>query len=123
MSSFGNRSWLRYSSRPSRWRCSTTCFSTASSKGSQEEHSGRESSRKEGSPVAEPTNGLESSTLTRGDLLKRGGAAAFTVTMFGALSDRALGFYGPLKFAHKQLAGDLRIMTWAHFVPSYDQWL
>ena len=43
--------------------------------------------------------------------------------MFGGLSDKALGFYGPLKFANKQLAGDLRIMTWAHFVPAYDQWL
>jgi multiple sugar transport system substrate-binding protein len=39
------------------------------------------------------------------------------------MADRALGFYGPLKFAIKQLAGDLRIMTWAHFVPAYDQWL
>ena len=69
--------------------------------------------------MAESTNERESpsSTLSRGDLLRRGGAAAFAVSMFGGLSDRALGFYGPLKFAHKQLAGDLRIMTWAHFVP------
>src|SRR4029453_16387903 len=76
-------------------------------------------------PVAERTDELDSrsSTLSRGDLLKRGGAAAFAVSMFGGLSDKALGFYGPLKFANKQLAGDLRIMTWAHFVPSYDQWL
>jgi len=75
--------------------------------------------------VAEVTDELESagSKLSRGDLLKRGGAAAFAVSMFGGLSDKALGFYGPLKFANKQLAGDLRIMTWAHFVPSYDQWL
>jgi multiple sugar transport system substrate-binding protein len=43
--------------------------------------------------------------------------------MFGGLTDRALGFYGPLKYAHKQLAGELRIMQWAHFVPAYDQWL
>jgi multiple sugar transport system substrate-binding protein len=63
------------------------------------------------------------STLTRGDLFRRGTAAAFAVGMFGGLSDRALGFYGPLKYANKQLAGDLRIMTWAHFVPAYDQWL
>ena len=75
--------------------------------------------------MAETTDGLDSpsSTLSRGDLLRRGGAAAFAVSMFGGLSDKAFGFYGPLKFAHKQLAGDLRIMTWAHFVPSYDQWL
>jgi multiple sugar transport system substrate-binding protein len=70
--------------------------------------------------VDEPSSG---SALTRGDLLRRGTAAAFAVGMFGGLADRAFGFYGPLKFAHKQLAGDLRIMTWAHFVPSYDTWL
>ena len=64
-----------------------------------------------------------SSTLTRTDLLKRGTAAAFAVSMFGGLTDRALGFYGPLRFAHKQLSGELRIMTWAHFVPAYDTWL
>jgi multiple sugar transport system substrate-binding protein len=64
-----------------------------------------------------------SSELTRGDLLKRGTAAAFAVGMFGGLTDRAFGFYGPLKYANKQLAGELRIMQWAHFVPAYDQWL
>ena len=64
-----------------------------------------------------------SSELTRGDLLKRGTAAAFSISMFGGLTDRALGFYGPLKYAHRQLAGELRIMQWAHFVPAYDQWL
>ena len=64
-----------------------------------------------------------SSQLTRGDLLKRGTAAAFTIGMFGGLTDRALGFYGPLKYPHKQLAGELRIMQWAHFVPAYDTWL
>jgi multiple sugar transport system substrate-binding protein len=64
-----------------------------------------------------------SSELTRGDLLKRGTAAAFSISMFGGLTDRAFGFYGPLKYAHKQLAGELRIMQWAHFVPAYDQWL
>jgi multiple sugar transport system substrate-binding protein len=64
-----------------------------------------------------------SPALTRGDLLKRGTAAAFAVSMFGGLADKALGFYGPLEFAKKQLAGELRIMTWAHFVPDYDKWL
>jgi multiple sugar transport system substrate-binding protein len=64
-----------------------------------------------------------SSALTRDELLKRGAAAAFAVGMFGGLTDKALGFYGPLKYKDKQLAGDLRIMTWAHFVPAYDQWL
>ena len=64
-----------------------------------------------------------SSELTRGDLLKRGTAAAFAVGMFGGLTDRAFGFYGPLKYANRQLSGELRIMQWAHFVPAYDQWL
>ena len=63
------------------------------------------------------------SELTRGDLLKRGTAAAFAISMFGGLTDRAFGFYGPLKYAGRQLAGELRIMQWAHFVPAYDQWL
>ena len=61
--------------------------------------------------------------LTRGDLLRRGTAATFAIGMFGGLADKALGFYGPLEFAKKQLAGELRIMTWAHFVPDYDKWL
>jgi multiple sugar transport system substrate-binding protein len=75
--------------------------------------------------VAEVTSELESpsSTLTRGDLIRRGSAAAFAVSMFGGLSDKALGFYGPLKYANKQLAGELRIMQWIHFVPAYDTWL
>jgi multiple sugar transport system substrate-binding protein len=75
--------------------------------------------------VASAENQLvrSSSELTRGDLLKRGTAAAFSLSLFGGLTDRALGFYGPLKYAHKQLAGELRIMQWAHFVPAYDQWL
>ena len=64
-----------------------------------------------------------SSTLTRGDLLKRGAAGAFAVGMFGGLADKSFGFYGPLQFAKKQLAGELRIMTWLHFVPAYDTWL
>ena len=61
--------------------------------------------------------------MTRGALLRRGTAAAFAVSMFGALNDRALGFYGPLRFAHKQLSGELRILQWDHFVPAYDKWL
>jgi multiple sugar transport system substrate-binding protein len=61
--------------------------------------------------------------LTRGDLLKRGTAAAFAVSMFGGLADKSLGAYGPLRFAGRQLSGELRIMTWAHFVPDYDRWL
>ena len=64
-----------------------------------------------------------SSGLTRQELLKRGAAGAFAVSMFGGLTDKALGFYGPLRYANKQLSGELRILQWAHFVPAYDQWL
>ncbi|HEU0246001.1 MAG TPA: hypothetical protein VFR38_02860, partial [Gaiellaceae bacterium] len=63
------------------------------------------------------------SALTRGDLLRRGAAGAFAVSMFGGLADKSFGFAGPLQFAKKQLAGELRIMQWAHFVPAYDAWL
>jgi multiple sugar transport system substrate-binding protein len=63
------------------------------------------------------------SELTRGDLLKRGTAAAFAISMFGGLTDRAFGFYGPLRYAGKQLSGELRIMMWTHFVPDYEKWL
>ncbi len=67
--------------------------------------------------------GRGSSALTRGDLLRRGAAGAFAVSMFGGLADKSFGFAGPLKFAKKQLAGDLTILTWLHFVPAYDTWL
>jgi multiple sugar transport system substrate-binding protein len=64
-----------------------------------------------------------SSELTREELLRRGAAATFAVGMFGGLADKALGFSGPHKYTNKQLAGELRILQWAHFVPPYDTWL
>ena len=75
--------------------------------------------------MSEASDGFETrrSQLTRSDLLKRAGATAFTVGMFGALPEKSLGFYGPLRYQGKQLAGELKILQWAHFVPSYDQWL
>jgi multiple sugar transport system substrate-binding protein len=75
--------------------------------------------------MAEVNDELEttSSSLTRRDLVKRGAAGAFAVSMFGGLAERAHAVAGPLKFKHRQLKGDLKIMQWAHFVPSYDQWL
>jgi multiple sugar transport system substrate-binding protein len=60
--------------------------------------------------------------LTRRDLVRRGTAGAFALTMFGGLPEKAFPFYGPLRYQHKQLSGDLRIMQWSHFVPSYDVW-
>jgi multiple sugar transport system substrate-binding protein len=61
--------------------------------------------------------------LTRQELIKRGAAGAFAVSMFGGLTERAHAVAGPLRFTHKQLKGDLSIMQWAHFVPAYDQWI
>src|SRR5919204_3525610 len=63
-----------------------------------------------------------SSALTRRDLVKRGAAGAFAVSMFGGLAERAHAVAGPLKFKNRQLSGDLKILQWAHFVPAYDQW-
>jgi multiple sugar transport system substrate-binding protein len=63
------------------------------------------------------------SGLTRAELVRRGAAGAFAVSMFGGLADRAFGFYGPLRFKNRHLKGDLKIMQWAHFVPDYDKWL
>jgi multiple sugar transport system substrate-binding protein len=75
--------------------------------------------------VSEEGHELEgqSSTLNRSDLLRRVGAAAFAVSMFGGLPDKALGVYGPLRFKNKQLSGELKILQWAHFIPPYDPWL
>ena len=67
--------------------------------------------------------GLTGPGLSREELLKRGAAAAFAVSMFGGLAERAHAFAGPMKFTNKQLKGDLSILQWAHFVPAYDQWL
>lgn len=64
----------------------------------------------------------ERSGLTREELVKRGAAGAFAVSMFGGLAERSYGFAGPLKYQHKQLKGDLKILQWAHFVPAYDTW-
>jgi multiple sugar transport system substrate-binding protein len=62
------------------------------------------------------------SGLSRADLLKRGAAGAFAVSMFGGLAERAGAFAGPMKFKDKHLKGDLKILQWAHFVPAYDTW-
>jgi multiple sugar transport system substrate-binding protein len=60
--------------------------------------------------------------LTRKELLRKGTAAAFAISMFGGIADKAFGFAGPLKYARKQLSGELKILQWAHFVPAYDTW-
>ena len=74
-------------------------------------------------PTDEELTQSSQAALTRRDLLRRAGAGAFALTMFGGLADRAFPFYGPLKYQHKQLSGELKILQWAHFVPDYDKWL
>jgi len=58
--------------------------------------------------------------MTRGDLLRRGAAGA---TALGVLGPAQYAFAGPMKYKHKQLKGDLKILQWAHFIPPYDVWL
>src|SRR5438132_9684446 len=61
--------------------------------------------------------------ISRRDLLRRGAAGAFAVSMFGGLAEKAHAVAGPLKYQHRHLKGDLKIMQWAHFVPDYDKWI
>jgi multiple sugar transport system substrate-binding protein len=68
----------------------------------------------------EPEVSQQNQALTRGDLIRRGAAGAFALSMFGGVAERAFPFYGPLKYKNKHLKGDLRILQWSHFVPAYD---
>jgi multiple sugar transport system substrate-binding protein len=63
----------------------------------------------------------EDKRLTRRDLLKKGAVGAATVGAAGATAP--FSFAGPHKFTGRWLKGDLKAITWVHFVPSYDQWL
>ena len=63
------------------------------------------------------------SGISRTELIKRGAAGAFAVSMFGGLAAKSYGFAGPLRFKGRDLKGDLKILQWAHFVPDYDKWL
>ena len=59
--------------------------------------------------------------LSRRDLLKKAGAGAVAIGVSGATAPYS--FAGPLKFKGRDLKGSLTVLTWVHFVPSYDQWL
>jgi multiple sugar transport system substrate-binding protein len=59
-------------------------------------------------------------TLTRGQLLKKAGAGALALGAAGAGTPYA--FAGPLRYKGRWLSGDLTIIQWVHFVPSYDDW-
>ena len=66
----------------------------------------------------------EQRKVTRRELIKRAGVGAAALGLGGAAGvDRALGFYGPLKYKGRWLKNDLSILQWVHFVPDYDKWL
>ena len=57
----------------------------------------------------------------RRELLRKAGAGAVGVGVAGSGFGQA--FYGPLRFKGRWLKGDLSLITWVHFVPSFDTWL
>jgi multiple sugar transport system substrate-binding protein len=58
--------------------------------------------------------------LSRRELLKKASAGAAALGVAGAASP--FSFAGPLRYAHRDLKGDLSIIQWVHFVPAYDDW-
>jgi multiple sugar transport system substrate-binding protein len=63
----------------------------------------------------------EDRKITRRELLKRGAAGAAVVGAAGV--GAPFSFAGPLKYKGRWLKGDLKAITWQHFVPAYDAWL
>jgi multiple sugar transport system substrate-binding protein len=63
----------------------------------------------------------EEQRLTRRELLKKAGAGAAAVGVAGTAAP--FSFAGPLKYKGRWLSGNLNVITWVHFVPSYDAWL
>ena len=59
--------------------------------------------------------------LSRRELLKKAGAGAVAIGVSGVTAPYS--FAGPLKFKDRELKGSLTVLTWVHFVPSYDAWL
>jgi multiple sugar transport system substrate-binding protein len=68
-------------------------------------------------PVSEE---LSARPTTRREVLRRAATGAVLFAYGGAAAKTAVA--GPPKYRHKQLAGDLRIAQWSHFVPAYDKW-
>ncbi len=58
--------------------------------------------------------------VTRRELLRRAGLGAI-VLLYGGIGAKSAAAGVP-KYAHRQLAGELRILQWSHFVPAYDKW-
>jgi multiple sugar transport system substrate-binding protein len=61
-----------------------------------------------------------SDEVTRRELLRRAGLGAI-VLVYGASGAKS-AVAGVSRFAGRQLSGDLKILQWVHFVPSYDKW-
>lgn len=62
---------------------------------------------------------------TRRELLRRAGAAGAAVVLYGTAAGTAgarRSVPGAAKYAGRELAGQLRIIQWSHFVPAYDKW-
>src|SRR4051812_24353111 len=66
----------------------------------------------------EPT--VEVPRVTRRELLKKAGASAVALGAAGSVAP--FSFAGPLRHKGRWLKGDLTIIQWVHFVPSYDDW-
>jgi multiple sugar transport system substrate-binding protein len=58
--------------------------------------------------------------LTRRDLLRKAGLGAIVLVYGGAGVKNAVAAVP--KYRGRELAGQLRIMQWSHFVPAYDRW-
>jgi len=62
----------------------------------------------------------EEKRLNRRELLKKAGAGAVAVGAAG--TGAPFAFAGPHKYKGRWLSGNLSLITWVHFVPSYDAW-
>ncbi len=71
-------------------------------------------------PEANDGKGNEENRLTRRALLKKAGVGAAALGVSGAAAP--FSFAGPMRHTGRWLKGDLSIIQWVHFVPSYDDW-
>src|SRR5207253_1284029 len=74
-----------------------------------------------GVPIVQQGGVMAEKEFTRREFLKRAGAGAAVLGAAGA--GAPFSFAGPMKFKGRWLSGNLSLLTWIHFVPSYDQWL
>ena len=91
-------------------------------KGSQEVPSARKALEKGGHNDRRRSRVGDEGGTDEAGLVRRGAAGAFAVSMFGGLPNEPSPLR-PLRYQHKQLSGELKIMQWTHFVPDYDTWL